>query len=518
MNGIKRIMNKIANLLEKNGLLIKIIFVIIIAIILVKHIKPILYVGEYPSNILPVYSVIYSGSLKITDKEVGLAEKDIPSHFGRNFYNSLVKPKGLESNVRYGWYTPIYSILSVPVFIFCKIFNFDMLYFPSITNVVMIFIASMFILFILQISIFKKIMLILLLLYSPIINYYRWASSEVYIYSMVSIALVYFFNKNYKTSIFLISLTACSQPTLFAVAGGFFIIYILSIYDKNMGLYKNIIYNKENIVKGILSFFPIIFLLLYVHMATGKWQLSTVADTQTQIGMITLRYFYDYLFNLDFGLFPYIPLFLITSFIIFIKSVIIRKYDAIIFFMSILLFMFGYSLINHINCGYTQIHRYTAFTIPFIIFYVLFYFDVLTLNRKKYIYVSLILLSFVIFVIYSKKTNDYVYFSWQTKLILDNYPSLYNPQPSTFNSKVNHIDGGYSVPNIVVYSDDNKNVRKILVNKSKLKDSNEFLEYFSGDNKSINYIIEKYKNITDNKFYYINIPKVYKLHYKIEKK
>ncbi|WP_301001064.1 hypothetical protein [uncultured Bilophila sp.] len=51
--------------------------------------------------------------------------------------------------------------------------------------------------------------------------------------------------------------------------------------------------------------------------------------------------------------------------------------------------------------------------------------------------------------------------------VMELAPAWYNPLPSTFNSRINNVDGGYDVEkNLpVLYRDANGNIRKALLNR-----------------------------------------------------
>lgn len=336
-------------------------------------------------------------------------------------------------------------------------------------------------------------------------------SSEVYIYSLFTISLVFLFNKEYKKSIFLMSLTACSQPTLYAMAGGYFLIYLYDIYDKNHSLMANIKGNLKNIILTGLCFSPILLSFGYAYIVTGKFQLSTVQGVASFIGFFPR--FIAYFIDLNFGFLPYIPLILCGSIILFLGGIVKKKIDMIIYFICFLIFVAGFSLMPHINCGQDGMHRYTAFALPALLFFFVMYFNkIFDFNGKDIVLASIVAISLTVNLISmsGKHNRNFVFLQPVAKLALNNFPGLYNPLFSTFNSRINHLDGGYALPPYVIYSNEKTGmVRKILINPS-LTDMEILADSFRGDDKSLAYIRKELERIKGSKEYgYINIPKKY---------
>jgi hypothetical protein len=98
------------------------------------------------------------------------------------------------------------------------------------------------------------------------------------------------------------------------------------------------------------------------------------------------------------------------------------------------------------------------------------------------------------------------------KYVLDREPSLYNPLYSTFNSRVNHVDGGYQYVLPIVYSNDDGEVRKILC-------SSDTIEEIMSDYLAVEKDESWWNTLLESKFseegtFYINIPPSRSIHRK----
>lgn len=64
--------------------------------------------------------------------------------------------------------------------------------------------------------------------------------------------------------------------------------------------------------------------------------------------------------------------------------------------------------------------------------------------------------------------NKITYMSWTpiAQYVMDNFPSFYNPLHSTFNSRTNHVDGGYFYETPILYTTNEGYVRKILASSN----------------------------------------------------
>lgn len=99
---------------------------------------------------------------------------------------------------------------------------------------------------------------------------------------------------------------------------------------------------------------------------------------------------------------------------------------------------------------------------------------------------------------YISTRNNYVRWTPIAQYVLDHAPALYNPLGSTFNSRLNNIDGGYSYDTPLIYWDSrNGRIKKILAS---LKDKDMLLEnYYSPDDPD--WLDQKVNGLSDKQSY-----------------
>lgn len=95
-----------------------------------------------------------------------------------------------------------------------------------------------------------------------------------------------------------------------------------------------------------------------------------------------------------------------------------------------------------------------------------------------------------------------------SKLILNNYPQLYHINSSTFNCRVNDIDGAYEINDVVIYADEkNGEVRKILYFNDETDYDSLLDKIDSSEDPNLSQLKERINSFDKDKFYYINIDK-----------
>lgn len=496
--------------------------VLSILLLLIVTLRPIAQWGESDTYMLPVIAIEQRTSLVINQSDIDKARIDFKDLFSEveNFddlrCSKLVK---IDQNNWLPWYFPTYAIAVLPFKILLEVLGLNQTYSFLIANVFFYTLALSVVYKKLNTTPQLKFYLILLLGCSPILFYtIFWISAESLIFSLVTMSLVYFTNKEYKKAALLVSIAGTMNPTIMIYGAVVLISYFMSLCIAQKSKYGNINYKglvidniKDIIITGIL-FVPCLVPFLYFYLYIGKINPTVSAGT--------LNYFWErffsYLFDLNLGFIAFVPLIIISFFFMATIGVIKKNKETILYIIAFLGTVLAYSGMSHINSGMTGIARYSAWVLPIMIFYVctvgheLIKKTLLPGLFKIVIYGSVVLSVLITYT--SVKTPYglmYTYHSPIAVFVLDNYPVLYNPYYATFISRTEHIDGGYVYSKPVIYTDKNDNIRKILVTGDTTDTLEKLINVNEESGKILNEEISKIKGKPG--YHYISIPKKYEV-------
>jgi len=506
--------------------------------------QPIIIVGEFGSYTLTTTALQYEHTIYFSDKTFDNLHEHFP-----DYYNGLLHNFGSSKNfshypvsrngefVKASFYFPAYSASCIPVSMIMDFLGKNQSYAFIITNILLL-IASLLVVFkYLKVNTKTKFFLLLTLSINPIIYYIIWPSAEVFIYAFVVMSLVFFFNKAYRRSAFFLTIAGSMNITIMAL--GFFMIIIFFIdLQKEKGNGSSFImtiYNNIScIIKYAASYIFIFLAFIYNYIISGNI-FSTV-----QSGADFNNYYFDrffaYLFDFNFGLFPWFNIVFLLYVVIIIIAILRLKYHYFLLAAGHIFVTLGFALMDHINSGMSGISRYNAWIAPVMLFITVIYFfeeniDFKTIRyfslnklitnypiiKSGVIILSVFLTTFLMFFLGFQAYRHIQYMIMQrpASFILNRVPDLYNPLYSTFISRVEHRDGGYDYREPVFYIDSRTNhkdqIRKILIRRSEKDTIKNFL-IFDDKNSSL-YFESKIKKIKEkgSEFIYLNIPPKYKI-------
>ena len=98
-----------------------------------------------------------------------------------------------------------------------------------------------------------------------------------------------------------------------------------------------------------------------------------------------------------------------------------------------------------------------------------------------------------------------MYWTPIAELVMEYAPQLYNPLPSTFNSRTTHIDGGYEITEPIIYVNQDGYVRKVLLPTSLGRDALDNLAVGGQDQDIFNAECEKIDE-SKSEYCYLNFP------------
>lgn len=475
---------------------------------------PIQLLGEVDTYILPTLSIQDRLSLYVNQSDIDMAQVDFPDLYHRvRSYDDLRTSKlvFIEDNKWVSWYFPTYSMAAIPMKIMLEAIGGNQSYTFLLTNVLFFFLALMLVYRKLRTSARNRFYTVLLLVFNPIIFYIvAWMSAESFIFSLVVMSLVFYTNKEYKKAAIFVSLAGSLNPTIMIYGAMIIASYLIDILGKaheEKGNHVFIDRIPDILIFG-MCFVPSIVPFLFNYVSIGN-----INQTMQNASVSHLwNRFFSYLFDLNLGFLPMVPLVIIFFFFFIFLGLRQRDSRTVLYMISLFGTVLAYSLMPHINSGMTGISRYDSWSLPIMIFYVTTvgytYIKKDSLNHAYIasIYISSAL-SIGILIGFSKNPSalSYLYHNPIASTVLNNIPQLYNPYYATFISRTEHVDGGYIYGRPVIYSDNHGGIRKIMATRDTLNDVQNLVIGDSASMEALNKKIMKVKN--RNGYIYINIPK-----------
>jgi len=438
-------------------------------------------VGEWDDYSMMTASLINDGDVFVSEDDIAFAK----TYFKRLYSDEAdIRFSGLKtsSGDEITWYTPIYSALCVPAAILLHWWHIDASYCFPLTNILLIFTVFWIVMTYSSLSDKKKLLLCILLSVNPIYFYITWPSAEVYIYVCLTLACMFFYEKFYKSSALMISLAGAQNQVFLWIGIVFVFPYLYSLMKHNTkkersigSLFEIMWQNKKELLSYALCYVPALCAIAYNVAVSGNINISNAKPEFTAgntIGAVFER-FVMYFIDLNLGFLPYLNFFLLLAFAL-LGMAIIQKNKR---YLTVMTAFFGcivlYSVMAHINHGMSGISRYNVDICGFLIVGVIYYLNELHLSNiwQKLINLSLgaalICMGAVLMIYHPYRAfrASYIDHAPFAKFVLSKMPALYNPLPSTFNARTNHIDGGYDYELPIVFQDSDLFVRKILLNQ-----------------------------------------------------
>jgi hypothetical protein len=347
---------------------------------------------------------------------------------------------------------------------------------------------------------------------------YFWTSAEMFIASLLIISIVFFVNRNsYLAALF------CSiASTLNIVINAFGLIILADYFWTNyISKWKEQKYDtikknwKKTLVLGI-CYLPALITPVFNLYISGSIALQLGASNHTNFReMITGIFgrFFAYLFDLNLGFFAYTPILLLLSFAFFVIAIKKKNQTVIMLGLGLFFLVISYSMMMHINSGMTGMARYNTWSISILFFIVGTQYDSLLIRKvSKHIIVFLILISSILSFVILKSvmenhSGSYTEFTPMAKLVLNNAPYLYNPNPATFISRNENVDGGYYlVGEPSIYANGFNQVTKIYLPYGKVSETLEFLNGSEENLLKLESMLNEVK-IKEGGYRYINLEK-----------
>ena len=485
----------------------------LIAFLVLAMLQPANPYGESGSTLLPAVSLSNHGSFRITEQDLEEACSLFPGHAEslRTYYYNFLPETFKEG--RYPFYLGAYAPLCIPVLSALRLLHLDAVYAFSITNALLLSLALWVVYRFAKIGEKQKLLAILLLGTSPILRYINVQLYETTLFSCVVIAMVFWLNRSRKLAALFLAIAGTMNPTIMAFGIFMILDYFFEMFADGKWSGRAFLHsfsaNWKKTAGLAVCFLPCFIPFVISYFGAGYLNSTASLGQVTPHGMGGR--FCAYLFDLNFGLFPYYPVLLFLFAIVAVWGSIRKNYNMLFTLVGCLAVIGAYSLTFHINCGMTGLARYNAWLVPIIVLSVVYYAPVVfTGQRLRRFGSGLLALSCVwcVFIVgitaYSPEGGNYVWWTPVAETVMEYVPGLYDPLPSTFRSRTEHVDGGYDITEPIVYLNSDCYVRKVLVPPGMLDQAVQQLAVPAEDQAVFEKQCAKVKR-TD-KYYYLNFP------------
>lgn len=473
-------------------------------------------IGEWDDYSLLTASIINEGNISISNSDVEKAKELFPSL--ANAYESY----GLSGNyIRDGqelaWYFPTYSAVCVPMVFLLKCIGVPAEYAFQLTNLVLLMLMLYIVLKNTKLDSRLKTFLIPLLSINPIIFYLTWMSSEVFIFVFISLAMLFWYTKEYRKSAVMISIAATMNTVILFCGIVMIADYLFGIWRKLDGTrvrnkLKEAVEKKYwlDIIQYGCCYLIGLIPMVYFYYHTGHISLTAGTTAFLSKGDGIGSRFIAYITDWNFGILPYYNFLFVFSLILIFVALYKKNIQYLGKMISFYGIMLLYSIMVHINCGMSGIARYNAWNAVILIWAVcIFVYELGGNVKRKWIIstpslLTLFSLCAVIVQYGPMEASKTSYFTMTpiAEWVLSNTPQLYNPLGSTFYSRIDnedvHIDGGYNYITPIYHVNKEGYITKILANRSNIPKIKETL---TGKTEELDWLYGKLDKLSEDNEY-----------------
>ncbi len=429
-------------------------------------------VGEWDDYSVPASSIISEGNFSFTDSDISSFKEIFPEWSSRVEEISL---SGLytRNGGEMAWYFPTYSAVCIPMILFLLFLGLPASYAFTFTNLAVLMLLLLGVFYRLKVGGVCKFALIVLLSLNPIIFYLAWPSAEVFIYAVLGLGMIAWYNKSYKWAAFFVSVAGMLNPTIMSVGIIMIVEYFVMLWKQrqvNEGPVHLLFRKFKEVIKYGLCYVIGLIPMIYNLYNTGHINLTAAYPEFTRAPESVLLRFMAYIFDLNYGFLPYYFFVMVAAFFLFFIAMWKKHWRFLEWILAFVLNIFLYSFMVHINSGMSGIARYNAWCSVILIFAVCIFLKELVTKEftrkifKVALVLNAVLLAIIVYCYGPTMANRTSPLDWTpiARFVLDRYPSMYNPLGSTIYSRNMHVYGGYTYNTPLVYCADDGYVRKIL--------------------------------------------------------
>ncbi len=358
---------------------------------------------------------------------------------------------------RYPVHFIFYSILLIPFRIVLQIVGQPQIKTLVFTNIAILAGTLLFFLKKSTFNSFQKLVLLIAVFLSPFIYFLFWPGPDMFYLCAMLFSIYFFSQKRYLASALSSALASWHSQPLLIFSLGMLALYGLHIlklqyshHAKKLEFHlshikiKHIMYT--GVVLGIL-FIPYMYNLLAFGVLS-PWQI--LEDFWTEyygfgFHNASIQKFFEQFFDLNIGLFWYIPiLFIVGCYAIVKKALRSVEYVWLIFVTLVTALAYQTNPAWHYGTAGYGPTRHAIFILPIL----LYYFVTLIKPKLKHYAILTALVLTQLFVLYFNKgitpnLLDVLHHNPYSSYVLNHYPSIYNPTPEIFVDRTNHTDKDY---------------------------------------------------------------------------
>jgi len=408
-----------------------------------------------------------------------------------------------------------YSALVSQINLLFKVCRLDPANSFALVNGLLYFAAIMTVFWGARMAYEKKIYLLLLLIINPAVFYLVWPHPEVYSFAFTIMGLVFFYRKQHKISIFLISMAAMQNIGLMFLGMAIGLDYWKKIIRNFFRSENN---NKILFVDTVKLFVKYIIdiliagicympgLLPVIHTWVNFKKINLVATVAME-NQYLLEKVWAYWTDLNLGIMPYMPLVVVIFFLQMILLLGKKPWDV---FLHVLAVGGIYYVLSHqiqINSDMDAMMRYNVWVVPILLFFVVYNGDVFSwaVWFKRGIGISLVMTVLVMNLSNGLKFGiinvfGSLEFAPWTTAVLKYAPDLYQPYHGIFISRTLNYEQ-YRTSDPIVYSDSQGNARKLLIPRSQIRGL-----VIEGTHEDKEWLTNKFGELKDKEYQYISIP------------
>jgi hypothetical protein len=378
--------------------------------------------------------------------------------------NNIVIPEDFkgyfksEDNLWYSYHFWFYSLCSLPVFAGLHCMNLNELRCFQITNLILFLLPLLFIAFHTKLSNFSKFWFLAFAAVNPVLFYINWSHPEVFSYTFVLLAILFFINGNTRIAVFMSSVASLQNPPIIIFT---LFLFVLAWKKKSREI-------KEFgllLLAAVLTCLPFIFYYINFNTVSLITFYGVASLSKISTGKI-LSLFFD----LNFGIFPYLPILLLFTIVVFFislwnKDFFVPSLWGVLFLMALLS-----STQANWNSGMMYINRYAVYMIPILILMAIYSIRFFSKRTIAILFGSSLIITGCItgVLLLNNDYANYLQFNYLSKSAMTIYPGIYNPDFEIFGERARGAEVDYDtiLPVIVTYDG---RIRKIFTNEQNLE-------------------------------------------------